>query len=227
MNQNKGLQGASYLEPRNRVRTSSSDSSDSSCGDSEGSQEKLRRLFQTCDSDGDGFIDGQDIYLMCRELNMEDSVHDLMVQLGADRHGRISFEEFLRCQRKLRGEIRSVTEGSRQPDLRRGSADGVYQDRLQRAGSPKMGSNSSLPRSGHLGSWPASSDNSLGASSTARDSWERDSGARDLSPEPGTFLQKLMDSATAAGGGANFLELANTVSTCLCLSKQNCDKRDE
>ncbi|XP_063952003.1 uncharacterized protein LOC129255757 [Lytechinus pictus] len=162
----------------------------------------------------------QDIYLMCRELNMEDSVHDLMVQLGADRHGRISFEEFLRCQRKLRGEIRSVTEGSRQPDLRRGSADGVYQDRLQRAGSPKMGSNSSLPRSGHLGSWPASSDNSLGASSTARDSWERDSGARDLSPEPGTFLQKLMDSATAAGGGANFLELANTVSTCLCLQKK-------
>eukprot|EP00057_Strongylocentrotus_purpuratus_P024206 XP_011678680.1 PREDICTED: uncharacterized protein LOC105445176 [Strongylocentrotus purpuratus] len=156
---------------------------------------------------------------MCRELNMEDSVHDLMVQLGADRHGRISFEEFLRCQQKLQGEIRSVTESSpaRPPDHHRGSmssADELYQDRLQRAGSPKMGSNSSLPRSGHLGSWPASSDNSLGASSTARDSWERDSGARDLtSPEPGTFLQKLMDSATAAGGGANFLELANTVST--------------
>lgn len=101
---------------------------------------------------------------MCRELNMEDSVHDLMVQLGADRHGRISFEEFLRCQQKLRGEIRSVTECPQPPGHHRGSisADELYQDRLQRAGSPKMGSNSSLPRSGHLGSWPASSDNSLG-----------------------------------------------------------------
>lgn len=112
------------------------------------------------------FLYRQDIYLMCRELNMEDSVHDLMVQLGADRHGRISFEEFLRCQQKLQGEIRSVTESSpaRPADHHRGSisADELYQDRLQRAGSPKMGSNSSLPRSGHLGSWPASSDNSLG-----------------------------------------------------------------
>ena len=50
------------------------------------------------------------------------------------------------------------------------------------------------------------------ASSAARESWEKDSGARDLSPEPGAFLQKLIEGTSSPTGGTNFLELANTVS---------------
>lgn len=42
------------------------------------------------------------------------------------------------------------------------------------------------------------------------ESWEFDSGARDLSPEPHT-LQKLVEAA--AGGTGNMLDLANKVKT--------------
>ena len=47
-----------------------------------------------------------------------------------------------------------------------------------------------------------------GTVSGRHESWEFDSGARDLSPEPHT-LQKLVEAA--AGGTGNMLELANKV----------------
>lgn len=47
-----------------------------------------------------------------------------------------------------------------------------------------------------------------GTLSGRHESWEFDSGARDLSPEPHT-LQKLVEAA--AGGTGNMLELANKV----------------
>ena len=42
---------------------------------------------------------------MCRQLNMEDAVEEIMVQLGADDSGRISFDEFLQCRMRLITEI--------------------------------------------------------------------------------------------------------------------------
>lgn len=47
-----------------------------------------------------------------------------------------------------------------------------------------------------------------GTVSGRHESWEFDSGARDLSPEPHT-LQKLVEAA--AGGSGNMLDLANKV----------------
>ena len=47
----------------------------------------------------------QDLAMMCRQLNMEDAVEEIMVQLGADDSGRISFDEFLQCRMRLITEI--------------------------------------------------------------------------------------------------------------------------
>ena len=42
---------------------------------------------------------------MCRQLNMDGAVEEIMQQLGADEHGYISFEEFSQCRMRLRHEI--------------------------------------------------------------------------------------------------------------------------
>ncbi|XP_066567379.1 colorectal mutant cancer protein isoform X2 [Amia ocellicauda] len=186
----------------------SSGSSDTS---STGEEERMRRLFQTCDGDGDGYISRNDLLMVCRQLNMEDSVAEIMHQLGADERGKISFEDFTRCRMQLVSEIRKE-EG----ELSVKSDDSCKKKLRDR-----------------IASWPTSSDNSLGALSGARESWEYDSGARDLqSPDlqhqpplqklleyrGGTLeqqaaLHKLLTQAhclsTPVGG--NYLELANTL----------------
>lgn len=142
-------------------------------------EERVRKLFQACDGDGDGFIDSQDLLTVCRELNLENSVEELMRELGADEHGRISYQEFLRRRLALRPEIEAL----------------------------KSGKHRTSPHHTHTPEYlPTSSDNSLGTVSGRHESWEFDSGARDLSPEPHT-LQKLVEAA--AGGTGNMLDLAN------------------
>ncbi|XP_032068789.1 putative calmodulin-like protein 6 [Thamnophis elegans] len=85
------------------VSSTGSSSSDTS---STGEEERMRRLFQTCDGDGDGFISRNDLLMVCRQLNMEESVIEIMHQLGADEHGKISFQDFTRCRMQLVQEIR-------------------------------------------------------------------------------------------------------------------------
>lgn len=53
----------------------------------------------------------QDLLTVCRELNLENSVEELMRELGADEHGRISYQEFLRCRLALRPEIEALRSG--------------------------------------------------------------------------------------------------------------------
>ncbi|RZF48714.1 hypothetical protein LSTR_LSTR011344 [Laodelphax striatellus] len=138
-------------------------------------EERARKLFQACDGDGDGFIDSHDLLYICRELNLESSVEELMKELGADSDGRISYNAFSRCRLALRSEIEALR--------------------------------SATPRESYL---PTSSDNSLGGKP---DTWEFDSGARDLSPEPHT-LQRLVEAAAGVNAlsttsTANLLQLAN------------------
>ena len=47
----------------------------------------------------------EDLEYMCRQLNMDGAVEEIMQQLGADEHGYISFEEFSQCRMRLRHEI--------------------------------------------------------------------------------------------------------------------------
>ncbi|XP_045465591.1 colorectal mutant cancer protein isoform X3 [Harmonia axyridis] len=68
-------------------------------------EERIKRLFQACDANGDGYIDSQDLAAICRELSLEDSLDELMLQLGADAQGRISYEQFLKRRLALRPEI--------------------------------------------------------------------------------------------------------------------------
>ncbi|KAL1773465.1 colorectal mutant cancer protein isoform X1 [Sigmodon hispidus] len=186
---------------------SSGGSSDTS---STGEEERMRRLFQICDGDGDGYISRNDLLMVCRQLNMEESVAEIMNQLGTDENGKISFQDFTRCHMQLVREIRKeevdlslTSDKSRKKKLR---------DRIA--------------------SWPTSSDNSLGALSASRESWEDDSGARDLQiphlqsqlpfqkllecngsslPQQAVFHKLLTQSphfGTSTGG--SYLELAST-----------------
>ncbi|CAN7950340.1 unnamed protein product, partial [Ixodes pacificus] len=89
-----------------------SDVNSESSGSDSGStpeEERIRRLFQTCDGNGDGYIDGQDLLAVCRQLNLEHCVGELMEELGADDEGRISYGEFLRRRMQLMGEINALT----------------------------------------------------------------------------------------------------------------------
>ncbi|KAF5288394.1 hypothetical protein FQA39_LY15431 [Lamprigera yunnana] len=62
-------------------------------------EERVRRLFQACDTNDDGFIDNQGLLTVCRELSLVKYIDELMLELGADAQGRISYEQFL--QRRL------------------------------------------------------------------------------------------------------------------------------
>ncbi|OCU02240.1 hypothetical protein XELAEV_18008001mg, partial [Xenopus laevis] len=184
--------------------TSCSGSSDTS---STGEEERMRRLFQTCDGDGDGYISRNDLMMVCRQLNMEGSVAEIMLQLGADESGKISFQDFIRCRMQLVREIQKE-----EVDL---SDDSCKNKKLR----------------GRITSWPTGSENSIGALSGARESWEYDSGARDLqSPDPQnhSIMQKFMEfgsksttqaalqrllsqtSSSSNNMGGSYLELANT-----------------
>ncbi|XP_068103392.1 colorectal mutant cancer protein isoform X2 [Hyperolius riggenbachi] len=185
--------------------TSCSGSSDTS---STGEEERMRRLFQTCDGDGDGYISRNDLLMVCRQLNMEDSVAEIMHQLGADENGKISFQDFTKCRMQLVREIRKE-----EVDL---SDDSCKNKKLR----------------DRITSWPTGSDHSLGALSGARESWEYDSGARDLqSPDPQNHsimqkflefggkattqaaLQRLLSQSSCLSNnvGGSYLELANTL----------------
>ncbi|KAL6058268.1 hypothetical protein STEG23_030905, partial [Scotinomys teguina] len=47
-----------------------------------------------------------DLLMVCRQLNMEESVTEIMNQLGTDESGKMSFQDFTRCHMQLVGEIR-------------------------------------------------------------------------------------------------------------------------
>ncbi|KAM3938958.1 colorectal mutant cancer protein isoform 1-T1 [Leptodactylus fuscus] len=188
--------------------TGSSSCSGSSDTSSTGEEERMRRLFQTCDGDGDGYISRNDLLMVCRQLNMEESVAEIMHQLGADESGKISFHDFTKCRMQLVREIRKE-----EVDL---SDDSCKNKKLR----------------DRITSWPTGSDHSLGALSGARESWEYDSGARDLqSPDPQNHsvmqkflefggkattqaaLQRLLsqNSCLTNNVGGSYLELANTL----------------
>ncbi|XP_061285871.1 colorectal mutant cancer protein isoform X1 [Bos javanicus] len=192
---------------------SASGGSSSSDTSSTGEEERMRRLFQTCDGDGDGYISRNDLLMVCRQLNMEESVAEIMNQLGADENGKISLQDFTRCRMQLIREIRKEEIG-----LSEKSDNSWKKKRLR----------------DRIASWPTSSDNSLGALSAARESWEYYSGARDLqSPDlqsqpalqklleyggsslhqQAAVLRKLLTKSPRFGNsiGGSYLELANTL----------------
>ncbi|XP_054042267.1 colorectal mutant cancer protein isoform X1 [Rissa tridactyla] len=190
--------------------SSAGSSSSDTC--STGEEERMRRLFQTCDGDGDGFISRNDLLMVCRQLNMEESVAEIMHQLGADENGKISFQDFSQCRMELVREIRKE-----EVELSVKSDDSCKKKKLR----------------DRIASWPTSSNNSLGALSGARESWEYDSGARDLqSPDLQSHftLQKMLEcggsnvtqqaalqrllvqaSNFSNSVGGSYLELANTL----------------
>ncbi|CAH8534952.1 unnamed protein product [Heterobilharzia americana] len=76
-------------------KSSGSDSS------STGEEERLKQLFLSCDSNNDGCLDCEDLYDMCRKLNMAECAEEIINTLGANTKGRITFDEFLSCREKV------------------------------------------------------------------------------------------------------------------------------
>ncbi|XP_071312596.1 colorectal mutant cancer protein isoform X1 [Agelaius tricolor] len=200
------MMAAAAVAEVNSTGSSSTDTSSTS------EEERMRRLFQTCDGDGDGFISRNDLLMVCRQLNMEASVAEIMHQLGADENGKISFQDFSQCHMELVQEIKKE-----EVDLSVKSDDSCKKKKLR----------------DRVASWPTGSNNSLGAVSGARESWEYDSGARDLqSPDLHSHfmlqkvleygrsnvtqqaaLQRLLAQASNFSNsvGGSYLELANTL----------------
>ena len=87
-------------------------------------------------------------------------MQDIMEQLGAGETGRISCQEFINCQRKLKGEISSLAK--QDSGLSSHHSLGELDAKLEGQGSVGMGSDPNLPQNlNKYGSWP-NSDNSLG-----------------------------------------------------------------
>ncbi|KAB0375228.1 hypothetical protein FD755_013720 [Muntiacus reevesi] len=84
-----------------------------------------------------------DLLMVCRQLNMEESVAEIMNQLGADENGKICFQDFTRCRMQLIREIRKE-----EIDLSEKSDNSWKRKKLR----------------DRIASWPTSSDNSLGYS---------------------------------------------------------------
>lgn len=155
--------------PRSIKTGSSSDSNSSSTGE----EERLLRLFNSCDGDGDGFLDGRDFIFMCQQLHMEESAHEIMQQLGMNTDSRLTFQDFLHFRTQVMSDL----------------------DPCQFADEPVVDLDTSGVGNQHTNvtSWPTMSSDSFGGLSGKPDSWDYDSGARDLSPEP-TSLHQLMES---------------------------------
>ncbi|CAH8845350.1 unnamed protein product [Trichobilharzia szidati] len=76
-------------------KSSGSDSS------STGEEERLKQLFLSCDSNNDGCLNCEDLYDMCRKLNMAECAEEIINTLGANTKGNITFDEFLSCREKV------------------------------------------------------------------------------------------------------------------------------
>lgn len=79
--------------------------------------------------------------MVCRQLNMEASVAEIMHQLGADENGKISFQDFSQCRMELVQEIKKE-----EVELSVKSDDSCKKKKLRDRVAP----------------WPTSSSNSLG-----------------------------------------------------------------
>ncbi|XP_063177430.1 colorectal mutant cancer protein isoform X1 [Chroicocephalus ridibundus] len=186
-------------------------------GEDEAPLPDLRRRWgwlhqQVATAGGGSLRRWNDLLMVCRQLNMEESVAEIMHQLGADENGKISFQDFSQCRMELVREIRKE-----EVELSVKSDDSCKKKKLR----------------DRIASWPTSSNNSLGALSGARESWEYDSGARDLqSPDLQSHftLQKMLEyggsnvtqqaalqrllvqaSNFSNSVGGSYLELANTL----------------
>ncbi|XP_076081451.1 colorectal mutant cancer protein-like isoform X4 [Mytilus galloprovincialis] len=160
-------------EPQESPRSIKTGSSSGSNSSSTGEEERLLRLFNSCDADGDGYLDGNDFIFMCQQLNMEESTHEIMNQLGMNTNSRLTFQDFIHFRTQVMSDL-DACQFSEDPTID-----------LDTSGLGNQHTN--------VTSWPTMSSDSFGGLSGKPDSLDYDSGARDLSPEP-TSLHQLMES---------------------------------
>ncbi|XP_012942223.1 uncharacterized protein LOC101852647, partial [Aplysia californica] len=160
------------------------DSRNSSSRSSASEEERLRRLFNSCDADGDGYLDGEDLTFMCRMLNMADSVGEVRQQLGLTDESRLSFHDFLRCRTRVMLESSALQQPHQQSQAH--DLEAVTSPALLSAGedtgieSDASGVMGNVQPASQMTLWPTLSSDSLGAlSCTKPDSADYDSGARD------------------------------------------------
>jgi hypothetical protein len=124
-----------------------SERSDSESTHSTPEDERIKRLFFTCDTNGDGFITYEDVRQVCIQLNMEYCVDEIMQQLGADANGRITYSDFV----KRRSELLNMNSG-------KSDTSEEYESTLSESKDPLIDA-SSLASSFEMYSNPSSSLN--------------------------------------------------------------------
>lgn len=72
------------------------------------------------------FCFSQDLLAICRELSLEDSLEELMLQLGADSQGRISYDQFLERRLALRPEIDALKSSHNKDNISDNSQGTFY-----------------------------------------------------------------------------------------------------
>ena len=169
-------------------------------------EERLRRLFKSCDADGDGYLDVNDLTYMCGMLQMSDSVTEVRQQLGLHDNDRISFDDFLRCRSQVMDESNHYSldhPTHTHPSLSIGerwtSVDGDRASGLERWRETEVETDTGIDSdtsgaiaNNKITSWPTLSSDSLAAlSSTKPDSADYDSGALDLGHEPVTLTELI------------------------------------
>ncbi|RWS16144.1 colorectal mutant cancer protein-like isoform X1, partial [Dinothrombium tinctorium] len=213
------------LEARSRV-----DFSDSESTQSTPEEEKIRRIFATCDTDGDGFITSEDILAICKQLKLDFNPEEIMHQLGANSDGRVSFDDFLKRRFELL-EVSSQINSARSSEEDWYFTDCHYWKPLtcdenitnkfnisdRPMSSPPDRGEADLGKSHWLTAESAresdSASHSLEASSSAKhesSSWEFDSGAHDLDLEQ-ISLQRLIENngISISQEKNDILEIAN------------------
>ena len=210
----------------------SNDRSDSESNHSTPEDERIKRLFFTCDTNGDGFITYEDIRQVCIQLEMEYCVEEIMRELGTDANGRISYSDFV----KRRSELLEVkhSDTSEDNDSTISESKEPLLDESSQASSFEM---SSVTDEQHFGSQQNRSvlnDNrqiwgqkevttaeteSNGLSNTEgwlqykrHDSWEFDSGTHDLEVDTISLHKQIEASGIEMPSNINeLLDLANRV----------------
>lgn len=157
----------------NRDRSIDSRTSSSSGSSSTSEEERLKKLFELCDDDGDGLLNRENFVFMCKQLCLEEWTSHILDQLQVKTSSKISFQDFLR----FRSQVLDAEQHT------------AFLDDTDTGIDLNMSH-----QHNQVTSWPTMSSDSLGALSARPESLDYDSGARDLqSPEPLISLQKLIE----------------------------------
>ena len=209
------------------------DRSDSESIQSTPEEERIRRLFFTCDTDGDGYITYNDIRQVCAQLEMDYCVEEIMEELGTDANGRISYYDFVKRRSELlemkpsdtSEDCESTVSESKEPLLDESSLASSFEmssvtDEQAYESQPSRSSMNRIENRAIWGQRGVTAVDTESANSESwqpfkrHDSWEFDSGTHDLEVDTISLHKQIEASGIDLPHNINeLLDLTNKVSS--------------